>query len=193
MNVEARSLDIVRGPGKGGFCNPSPIYPLNTPEEPYFVGQSSVQELDYDRILTEMDRLLPLYKYVESSGRRQPLSKPDKEQFVFRPGCTSKAAVTKASYAQQELDVNLRHNQLQCDLHRRLVKKHGADNVGTELPTGIGTSVDLVVRQPNGYWFYEIKTFLEPRACIREAIGQLLEYAFWPGSQALGPPIDSCG
>ena len=164
---------------------PGPIPPELVSEGVFvFLGHlSSVQELDYDRILTEMDRLLPLYEYVESSGRRQPLSKPDKEQFVFRSGCTSKAAVTKASYAQQELDVNLRHNQLQCDLHRRLVKKHGADNVGTELPTGIGTSVDLVVRQPNGYWFYEIKTFLEPRACIREAIGQLLEYAFWPGSQ----------
>ena len=75
-----------------------------------FLGHlSSIQELDYDRILAEMDRLLPLYEYVESGGRRQPLSKPDKEQFVFRPGCTSKAAATKASYAQQELDVNLRH------------------------------------------------------------------------------------
>ena len=149
-----------------------------------FLGHlSSVQELDYDRILTEMDRLLPLYEYVESSGRRQPLSKPDKEQFVFRPGCTLKAAATKASYAQQELDVNLRHNQLQRDLYRRLVKKHGADNVRAESTTVIGTSVDLVVRQPNGYWFYEIKTSVSPRACIREAIGQLLEYAFWPGLQ----------
>ncbi len=33
------------------------------------------------------------------------------------------------------------------------------------------------------YWFYEIKTALTPRACLREAIGQLLEYGFWPGAQ----------
>ena len=149
-----------------------------------FLGHlSSVQELDGDRILAEMDRLLPLYKYVESKDRRQRLSKPDEEQFVFRPGCTLKTAATKASYAQQELDVNLRHNLLQDALYRRLVKKHGAENVGTESSTGIGTRVDLVVRQPNGYSFYEIKTSLQPRACMREAIGQLLEYAFWPGSQ----------
>ena len=164
---------------------PGPIpYELVSKGVFVFLGHlSSVQELDCDRILAEMDRLLPLYEYVESKGRRQRLSKPDKEQFVFRPGCTSKAAATKASYAQQELDVNLRHNLLQLDLYRRLVKKHGADNVGTELPTSIGTSVDLVVRQPNGYWFYEIKTSVSPRACIKEAVGQLLEYAFWPGSQ----------
>ena len=142
---------------------------------PFLGHLSSVQELDGDRILAEMNRLLPLYEYVKSKGRRQRLSKLDEEPFVFRPGCTSKAAATKASYAQQELDANLRHNLLQDALYRRLVKKHGAENVGTESSTGIGTRVDLVVRQPNGYSFYEIKTSLQPRACMREAIGQLLE------------------
>ena len=138
--------------GRSGESPPGPI-PHELVSEGVFVflgHLSSVQELDYDRILAEMDRLLPLYEYVESRGRRQPLSKPDEKQFVFRPGCTSKASATKASYAQQELDVNLRHNLLQSALHRRLVKKHGADNVGTELSTGNGTSVDLVVRRPNG-------------------------------------------
>ena len=35
----------------------------------------------------------------------------------------------------------------------------------------------------NEYWFYEIKTAQSPRACLREAVGQLLEYSFWPGGQ----------
>ena len=79
-----------------------------------FLGHlASVQELNGDRVLAEMDRLLPLYEYVESKGRRHRLSKPDEGPFVFRPGWTPKAAATKASYAQQELDVNLRHNRLQ--------------------------------------------------------------------------------
>ena len=43
--------------------------------------------------------------------------------------------------------------------------------------------VDAVVRRLDEYWFYEIKTDSSPRACIREAIGQLLEYAFWPGGR----------
>ena len=173
------------GGSRSSESPPGPIPPeLVSKGVLVFLGhRSSAQDLDHGRILTEFDRLLPLYEYVESEGRRQPLSKPDEEQFVFRPGCTSKAAITKASSAQKKLDVNLRHNVLQSALHRQLVKKHGADNVGTELSAGIGTSVDLVVRQPNGYWFYEIKTSVSPRACIREAIGQLLEYAFWPGSQ----------
>ena len=72
---------------------------------------------------------------------------------------------------------------LQESLYRRLVRKFGAANVGTELETGAGTNIDLVVRRPNGYRFYEIKTAQSPRACIREALGQLLEYSLWPGAQ----------
>ena len=30
--------------------------------------------------------------------------------------------------------------------------------------------------------FYEIKTSASPRSCIREAIGQLLEYSYWPNT-----------
>jgi len=45
------------------------------------------------------------------------------------------------------------------------------------------TSVDVVVKRNNGYWYYEIKTSKSPRACLREALGQLLEYSFWPGAQ----------
>jgi hypothetical protein len=41
----------------------------------------------------------------------------------------------------------------------------------------------VIVWQRNEYWFYEIKTAQSPRACLREAIGQLLEYAFWHGGQ----------
>jgi hypothetical protein len=40
-----------------------------------------------------------------------------------------------------------------------------------------------VVKTNDEYWFYEIKTALTARACLREAIGQLLEYGFWPGAQ----------
>jgi hypothetical protein len=46
-----------------------------------------------------------------------------------------------------------------------------------------GGRIDLVVRTGEGYEFYEIKTYGSARACIREAIGQLLEYAMWPGAE----------
>jgi hypothetical protein len=51
---------------------------------------------------------------------------------------------------------------------------------------------------PDQYELFEIKTQLAPRDCVREAFGQLLEYAYWPGSPnfnalwIVGPsPIDN--
>ena len=149
-----------------------------------FLGNlRNVSEVTHDAILGDMDRLLPLYKYIESRGSIQPLPNVGGKNFVFQSGRNHILTTTKATYAQRELDVNLRHNFLQESLYHQLVAKFGAENVHKEVPTGIGISVDLAVRQSGGYWFYEIKTYQSPRACIREAIGQLLEYSFWPGSQ----------
>lgn len=77
----------------------------------------------------------------------------------------------------------MRQLGMQESLYRQLASKYGAENVGTELSSGEGTSVDVVVRREDAFWFYEIKTVRSPRACLRQALGQLLEYAFWPGSR----------
>jgi hypothetical protein len=79
--------------------------------------------------------------------------------------------------------MDLRHNALQKALYRRLAKEFGKASVGTEVKGKNGTSIDLVVQRKRSYWFYEIKTASTARGCIREALGQILEYAFWPGAQ----------
>lgn len=143
-----------------------------------------VNGLAHNTVLNDMDRLLPLYEYVESRGRTDPFANEMEQGFVFRSGKKSDMLKTKASYAQQELDIELRHNFLQDLLERQLKRQYGTDNVCHEVPSGLGCNrIDLVVRSSQEYWFYDIKTFSSPRACIREAIGQLLEYAFWPGCQ----------
>ena len=40
--------------------------------------------------------------------------------------------------------------------------------------------MDVVFMHTNGFWFNEIKTYHSSLAGIRDAIGQLLEYAHWP-------------
>lgn len=50
-----------------------------------------------------------------------------------------------------------------------------------EAPIG-RRSIDLVARYGDELWFYEVKTSASVRSCIREAIGQLLEYSLWPGA-----------
>ncbi len=149
-----------------------------------FLGKlQSLDSLNIDAILHDFDRLLPLYVFVEGQEHFPKTVLQTISGFQFRPGCTIKASSAFAKPAERLLDVTLRHNDLQLELYRRLVAEFGKDNVGTELMSGIGTSVDVIVKKENGYWFYEIKTGLSARACIRQALGQLLEYSFWPGAQ----------
>jgi hypothetical protein len=158
---------------------------LVTEKDPFvFLGKRKpAGQIDCETILNDFDRLLPLYTYIESAGRSEPITAAEIEPFEFRSGRYHKLSSTVASLAQKELDINLRHNRLQRALRHRLQKKYGAENVKWECPSGNGTSIDLVVHQKTEFWFYEIKTAISPRACIREAVGQLLEYSFWPGSQ----------
>lgn len=173
------------GPTRSDEYMPSAI-PSERVKEGVFVflgKRFPVDELDYDRILSDFDKLLPLYRYVESNGSLHPASVIDDLPFSFAPGCTIKPGQTTAHLAQDPIDVTLRHNLMQEALYNRLVSKYGADNVGTELSNGVGTRVDVVVRHSDSFWFYEIKTAHSPRACVREAIGQLLEYSYWPKAQ----------
>ena len=55
----------------------------------------------------------------------------------------------------------------------------------------------MAVRQDGEYTYYEIKTGLSAQSCIREALGQLLEYSYWPRAESATrlvivgePPLD---
>ncbi|MBI5354697.1 MAG: hypothetical protein HZB50_18805 [Chloroflexi bacterium] len=165
---------------------PKPIPPeLVTNGIFVFLGKLQLlPNIDYDLLLKTLDRLLPLYQYIESKGALPPIQEVSVSPFQFRPGYTTdKVSSTKISQAQRELDSNLRHNILLEALCKKLSVRYGAECVGAENSSGIGTRIDVVVRRKSAYWFYEIKTAHSPRACIRQALGQLLEYAFWNDSQ----------
>ncbi len=50
---------------------------------------------------------------------------------------------------------------------------------GTEIPSGSGGSIDLVVKTVEGFFdLYEVKPADAARHAIRQALPQLLEYAF---------------
>ena len=78
----------------------------------------------------------------------------------------------------------LLHNEMQTQLYSDLVSVYGKACVGTEVSSGHGTTaIDLVVKTKTFCWFYEIKTAPSVKACIRQAIPQLLEYAYWDGNE----------
>lgn len=78
----------------------------------------------------------------------------------------------------EKTEVQHLHNDLMRKLYYHLCLQYGEENVGTE--NHIGTKkIDIVVKTEGGYNIYEIKTDKDPRGCVREAMGQILDYAFF--------------
>jgi hypothetical protein len=94
--------------------------------------------------------------------------------FAFRPGCRTKKRSAIERNSREQVERDLRHNKLQKIIYRRLARQFGKENVGTEIAGKNGRRIDIVVRREAVYWFYEIKTAESARACVREALGQIL-------------------
>lgn len=103
-------------------------------------------------------------------------------KFSFRPGHIGRQeGEVKKNGSGKTSRARLIHNALQTKLYNELVRLHGADNVGTELPVGEdNTCIDVARKTASGLVFYEIKTSVSLKKCIREALPQLVEYACWP-------------
>lgn len=102
------------------------------------------------------------------------------QPFSFSPGHRERATAPSTRSGSASVQAEQLHNDLQNRLYRYLVQQLGAEYVGTENPTGGGTAIDLVTRKGGVVTFYEIKTGPTVRACIRQALPQLMEYAYWP-------------
>ncbi|MHB8679288.1 MAG: hypothetical protein ACYC7G_06090 [Rudaea sp.] len=100
--------------------------------------------------------------------------------FSFRSGHVERAVAPLNRNASAKTKASQLHNDIQNRLYKHLQRKVGEGNVGTEVETGLGTLIDVVTKEGNNITFYEIKTNSSARACIRQAVPQLLEYAFWP-------------
>ncbi len=142
-----------------------------------------VDAIDVETMLDDFDRLLPLYEFVEGGNEASPRESRTPLGFEWTPG--NSARVSRARFEREERNVErvLRHNELQAALFAHLCDIHGNEQVSGEQDCGIGKFVDVAVRDGDEYVYYEIKTGYSPQSCIREALGQLMEYSFWPGAQ----------
>ena len=111
-----------------------------------------------------------LYKFEEAdrqqieksdSGRRGTQEAPEIRQ-LFRRG------TKPIEYAPE-------HARMQAKLLEELQNEYGKAHVWLEKDF-----VDACVETDKELIFYEIKSDLDPRAVIRQALGQILEYAFHP-------------
>ena len=74
------------------------------------------------------------------------------------------------------------HNRMQAKLLAELQKEYGRDHVCLEKDF-----VDAQVENEKELIFFEIKSDLDPRAVIRQALGQILEYAYHPARTGRRP------
>jgi len=119
--------------------------------------------------------------YVLLNKKQAPKLLANKKQFTFVPGHREKKHGANINYEKQSANVDLIQNRMQTAIFRQLAKEYGNSNVGTENKTVNGSEIDVVVRLKHGeFLFYEIKTSFSVRLNIREALGQLLEYAYYP-------------
>lgn len=163
-----------------------------------FIGRlQPANAIHVGMILDDFNRLLPLYEFIEGTATF-PARAPESQRkgFVWSPGNKARVTATTLERSAQTVEKSLRHNQIQPALFEHL-KSIYRDSVSGEQPTADGTYIDVAVCQGGEYTYYEIKTGLSAQSCIREALGQLLEYSFWPGAQSAirlvivgEPPLD---
>lgn len=75
------------------------------------------------------------------------------------------------------------HQNMQRKLMEKLKREYGPDAVQAE-----ENFIDVRVETEQELIYYEIKTELDPRLVIRQALGQLLEYAFYQGRRESRTP-----
>ena len=147
-----------------------------------FIGKrQSPQRISTELILRDFDHLLPVYEFVEGySGisffQGTYGSVPEITQ-------TGEPSSTTATVEAAIRKVELRHFDIQTRLMQHLVNLHGSSCVYKEYDSVDRKRVDLVVKKDHQVTYYEIKICNSAQQCIRQAIGQLLEYSYWPGAE----------
>ena len=105
-----------------------------------------------------------------------------KGHLPFRPGHHPRQRGVEIVREASVAHASDRHIAIQDALYAQLRDAHGHDFVATEHATGTGGWADGLVKHPDGrYDLYEIKPAATAADAIRQALGQLLEYAYRRG------------
>lgn len=126
-----------------------------------------MKTVDFDRYWETMDDYWEIYK------ENKDLSDLNKTLEKSKGTDTKDVALSKRFVAAKTLFILKNHNKLQQQIYDELEKIHGTSKVTME-----EQNIDIKVEYESSVDFYEVKIASSAKYCIREAIGQLLEYAY---------------
>lgn len=128
------------------------------------------------------DTIIPANDWLNDRHRYMlyRLDGEDRKQFetlLRTPGGRQTALAAKPVFRKGTAPVvcSPEHRRMQAKLLAQLQAEHGADRVHIEVD-----GIDVLVETSDEIRLYEIKSDLNPRAVIRQALGQILEYAYHP-------------
>lgn len=144
----------------------------------FFGKLMDLDTINYDEILSTLDDLLDIYIKVEDKQKLCDQEISNNKKFEFEKKESKLPESREYSAVEKEINLTIRHSALQRALYNKLVSEYGEENVSLEHP--IGTKrIDIVVKKDQDYIFYEVKIGSSAKSCIRQAVGQLLEYAYY--------------
>lgn len=144
------------------------------PEDVQWFGVDPVQFFDTNIISNKRYRLIDKESDIDlltKPGELQLSGKTEKEKHSGERS-TKNRPITQCHQLHTDIQNSL------CDY---LKNKYPKDTVDMETGTGMGTNIDVVLVRGKGKpTFFEVKTYPSAKKSIREALGQLLEYAYYP-------------
>jgi len=144
---------------------------------------------DPPKIIHPNDPLRKKTRYRILMHFEQPPALLEDAPFLFTPGGNTDITTGQSSAYRNNPGYQIKHlhNEISLALYQYLGEENGWENIAREQPVHIcNGSADIVLQRPGGLIFFEIKTYNTWKACVREAVGQLLEYNFFPtGKRAM--------
>lgn len=124
---------------------------------------------------------VPLKRYTLQDKPSVSVAAEINDERLAFSGKTTKTQNPSVRHVQEKMvEYSDLHNQIQDGLGQWLKRKKM--KIDYETRTSLGTKIDIVqVFKTNGARiFYEVKAYPDARTSIRVALGQLLEYAYYP-------------
>lgn len=153
------------------------------------IGLNDISNYDWEKLIFEsvefIEGRMEIYedivsKLYNSNGKSQEL-------FQFHYGNHDLGGIEKVEYSRVEKVIffQRKHNEISLKIYEFLKEKYGHENISREQKTNSQNKIDIVRKIDDGFIIYEIKPYYNAKRSIREALGQILEYAHFKNDEKI--------